>query len=144
MGNPEWVAIVVTIALAILGGFLRVYTMVSSTEKRLVKRIEEVEVRQNRLRGQGNDRLVATLEKLENKIDAVVKNSESTHREFVTQARDMALTARDTFVTRNDFKDTLLSLHDVIVEMKKEVGGVHTRVDEIYRIYRANGGNRNV
>jgi len=142
MGNPEWVAIVVTIALAILGGFIRVYTMISATETRLVARINSVEVRQNRMRGQGNERLADTLSKLDDKLDGAVRNAEATHREFVVQARDMAITARDTFITRDDFKDALTTLHGAITELKKEVGGVHTRMDEIYRIYRANGGNR--
>lgn len=139
MGDPAWVAIVVTIVVALVGGFWKIIRHINGVEMRQMVRLEEVEARQAAYRHEANGRFMDQLNQLEDKIDAGTREAEKSHRELLVQVKDMALTMHDNFVSKPDLRDALKLIHEAVVDVRKEVGSVHTRVDDLYR----SSGGRN-
>jgi|SRR5579863_2808024 len=133
MGDPAWVTLALTLALAVLGGFVWVVRRIDAVEARLILRMDTVAEQQTQYRHEANNRLGDNLNQVEAKIEDAVKEADKAHRELMVQVRDMAVTMRDNFVSKSDLREVLSQIHDTLTEIRKEVGGVHTRVDDLYR-----------
>lgn len=119
----EWIKLLVPVAASAV----LLATSVSITRKQTARdRVDQA--RQSQL-----DKIDDRLEEINERITKIAEVNALEHAAVKAQVADVALSVANNYVRERDFTRAIAAVDASLIEVRKDVGAVHNRIDDVFR-----------